>query len=78
MTLLAAFHALLHRYTAQDIIIVGTPIANRNQIETEGLIGFFVNTLALPADLSGKPTFRELLGRIHRISLDAYTHQGFL
>jgi amino acid adenylation domain-containing protein len=76
MTLLAAFQALLHRYTAQDMIIVGTPIANRNQIETEGLIGFFVNTLALPADLSGKPTFRELLGRVRRITLDAYTHQA--
>ena len=57
MTLLAAFKVLLHRYTGQDDLIVGTPIANRNRLETEGLIGFFVNALVLRTDLSGNPEF---------------------
>src|SRR5262249_44091809 len=64
MTLLGAFQTLLHRYTGQDDIIVGSPIANRNRAETENLIGFFVNTLALRTDLSGDPSFAELLGRV--------------
>ena len=66
MALLAAFQALLHRYTGQEDIVVGTPIANRTRAEIEGLIGFFVNTLVLRADLSGDPTFRELLARCAR------------
>ena len=75
MTLLAAFKVLLYRYTWQEQIVVGTPIANRNRAETEGLIGFFVNTLPLRTDLSGYPTFRELLGRVREVALGAYTHQ---
>ena len=61
MMLLAAFQTLLHRYSGQDDIVVGTPIANRNRAEVEGLIGYFVNTLALRTDLSGDPSFRDLL-----------------
>lgn len=75
MTLLAAFQTLLHRYAGQDDIIVGSPIANRNRLEIEGLIGFFVNTLVLRTDLSGNPTFRELLGRVREVALGAYAHQ---
>jgi amino acid adenylation domain-containing protein len=75
MTLLAAFQTMLHRYTNQDDIVVGTPIANRTRRETEELIGFFVNTLVLRSDLSGDPTFRELLQRVKEVSLEAYAHQ---
>ena len=75
MTFLAAFKVLLHRYTSQDDLIVGTPIANRNRLETEGLIGFFVNTLVLRTDLSGNPSFRELLRRVREVCLGAYGHQ---
>ena len=75
MTLLAAFQTLLYRYTNQDDIVIGTPIANRTHRETEDLIGFFVNTLVLRSDLSGNPTFRELLGRVKETSLGAYAHQ---
>ena len=75
MTLLAAFQVLLHRYTAQTDIVVGAPIANRNQTETEGLIGLLVNTLALRCDLSGNPSFRKLLGRVREMALGAYSHQ---
>ena len=75
MTLLAAFQALLHRYTGQDDIVVGTPIAGRNRSEVEGLIGFFVNTLVLRGDLSGDPSFRELLRRVKQVALEAYAHQ---
>jgi amino acid adenylation domain-containing protein len=75
MTLLAAFKVLLYRYTGQDDLIVGTPIANRNRLETEGLIGFFVNALALRTDLSGNPSFRELLRRVREVCLGAYGHQ---
>ncbi len=75
MTLLATFQALLHRYTGQDDIVVGSFIANRNWLETEGLIGFFVNTLVLRTDLSGHPSFRELLGRVREVTLGAYSHQ---
>ena len=63
MTLLAAFKTLLYRLTGQEDTIVGTPIAGRNRTELEGLIGFFVNTIVMRTDLSGNPTFRELLGR---------------
>ncbi|MEH2455997.1 amino acid adenylation domain-containing protein [Nostoc sp.] len=75
MTLLAAFKTLLYRYTSQTDILVGSPIANRNRSEIEGLIGFFVNTLVLRTDLSGNPSFRELLRRIREVTLDAYAHQ---
>jgi Condensation domain len=75
MTLLAAFNVLLYRYSGQEDIIVGTAIANRNAIEREGLIGFFVNTLPLRTDLSGDPTFRELLARVREFALGAYAHQ---
>ncbi|MBF0272353.1 MAG: amino acid adenylation domain-containing protein [Magnetococcales bacterium] len=75
MTLLAAFTTLLGRLSDQQDVIVGTPVANRNRPETEGLIGFFVNTLALRVDLSGDPAFRELLARVRRTTLDAFAHQ---
>jgi amino acid adenylation domain-containing protein len=75
MTLLAAFNTLLYRYTGQEDILVGSPIANRNQSEIEGLIGFFVNTLVLRTDLSSDPSFRELMQRVREVSLGAYTHQ---
>jgi len=75
MTLLAVFKTLLHRYTGQDDIIVGTPIANRNRVEFERLIGFFTNTLVLRTDLSGNPRFRELLWRVREVALEAYAHQ---
>jgi amino acid adenylation domain-containing protein len=75
MVLLAAFQTLLHRLTGQDDIAVGAPIAGRNRTEIEGLIGFFANTLVLRADLSGDPSFRDLLARTRRVALDAYAHQ---
>ena len=75
ITLLAAFQVLLHRYSSQEDIAVGSPIAGRTQPELEGLIGFFVNTLVLRGDLSGDPAFRELLRRIRRTAIEAYTHQ---
>src|SRR5438093_132569 len=75
MTLLAAFQTLLHRYSGQDDIAVGSPIAGRGRTEMEGLIGVFVNTLVLRTDLSGNPAFRQLLGRVREVALDAYAHQ---
>ena len=75
MTLLAAFQTLLARYTNQEDIVVGSPIAYRNRAEIEGLIGFFVNTLVLRTDVSGDPSFRELLGRVREVALGAYAHQ---
>ncbi|HKR14769.1 MAG TPA: condensation domain-containing protein, partial [Pyrinomonadaceae bacterium] len=75
MTLLAAFQTLLYRYSSQEDIVVGTDMANRNRAETENVIGFFVNMLVLRTDLSGNPTFRELLGRVREVSLGAYAHQ---
>ncbi|BDA68804.1 hypothetical protein CAL7716_029700 [Calothrix sp. PCC 7716] len=75
MILLAAFQTLLYRYTYSDDITVGSPIANRNRSEIEGLIGFFVNTLVLRTDFSGNPTFRELLARVREVTLKAYSHQ---
>jgi amino acid adenylation domain-containing protein len=75
MTLLAAYKTLLHRYTGQDDIAVGSPIANRSRAELEGLIGCFINTLALRTDLSGGPSFRDLLGRVRETTLGAYAHQ---
>jgi natural product biosynthesis luciferase-like monooxygenase protein/amino acid adenylation domain-containing protein len=75
MILLSAFTLLLGRYTGQDDIVVGAPIANRNQTETEGLIGFFINTLVLRTDLAGNPSFQELIGRVREMLLGAYAHQ---
>ncbi len=75
MTLLAAWQVLLSRWSGQEDVVVGTPIANRTRPELEGLIGFFANTLALRGDLSGDPTFRELLGRVRETTLEAYDHQ---
>jgi non-ribosomal peptide synthetase component F len=75
MTLLAAFQTLLQRYTGQTDLVIGTPIANRTRLETEALIGFFVNTLALRVDLQGNPSFRELLARVREVTLGAYAHQ---
>jgi len=75
MTLLAAFQTLLARTTGQEDICVGSPIANRRWAEVEGLIGFFVNTLVLRTDLSGKPSFREVLRRVRKVTLEAYAHQ---
>ncbi|HEX5736598.1 MAG TPA: amino acid adenylation domain-containing protein, partial [Blastocatellia bacterium] len=75
MTLLATFATLLHRYTAQQDIVVGSPIANRNQSEIKGLIGCFINTLVLRADLSGDPTFSDLLRRVKEVALGAYANQ---
>ena len=75
MTLLAAFQVLLARYAGQEDVIVGSTIAGRNRAETEGLIGFFINTLALRTDLSGNPTFRELLQRVKATAVGAYAHQ---
>ena len=73
--LLAAFQTLLYRYTGQTDIAIASPIANRNRSEIEGLIGFFVNTLVLRTDLSGNPTFQELLRRVREVALGAYAHQ---
>jgi alpha-ketoglutarate-dependent taurine dioxygenase/acyl carrier protein len=75
MTLLAAFQTLLHYYTGQDVIVVGTDVANRNHLHTERLIGFFINQLVLRTDLSGDPTFIELLKRVRGVALEAYAHQ---
>ncbi|MEC4813807.1 MAG: amino acid adenylation domain-containing protein, partial [Scytonema sp. PMC 1069.18] len=75
MTLLTAFNILLYRYAGQEDILVGSPIANRSRHEVEALIGFFVNTLVLRTDLSGNPSFRELLSRVKATTLAAYSHQ---
>lgn len=75
MTLLAAFNILIHYYSGRQDIVVGTNIANRNRVETESLIGFFVNMLALRTDLSGDPSFRQVLRRVREVTLEAYTHQ---
>jgi len=74
MTLLTAFQTMLHRYTSQRDILVGTPIANRTRTETEDLIGLFVNTLVVRTDVSGNPSFLELLGQVREMALDAFAH----
>ncbi|ARU60228.1 hypothetical protein CBW65_03505 [Tumebacillus avium] len=75
MTMLAAYKAFLYRYTGQEDLAVGTPIAGRKQPGIEHMIGFFVNTLVLRTDLSDDPTFRELIDRVRQTTLDAYTYQ---
>jgi natural product biosynthesis luciferase-like monooxygenase protein len=75
MLLMAAYQTLLSRYTHQEDIAVGSPVANRSRAEVGNLIGFFVNTLVLRADLSGDPTFSDLLGRVREVALGAYAHQ---
>jgi non-ribosomal peptide synthetase component F len=75
MTLMAAWSALLHRYTGQEDVAVGTPIANRTRVETETLLGFFVNTLVFRADVSGEPTFEDLLERVRETAIAAHAHQ---
>jgi amino acid adenylation domain-containing protein/non-ribosomal peptide synthase protein (TIGR01720 family) len=75
MVLLAAFQALLARSSGQDDLAVGSPVAGRDRVESEGLIGFFVNTLALRGDLSDAPAFGELLGRVRETALAAWLHQ---
>jgi len=75
MALLAGFNALLFRYSGQEHIVLGTDIANRTTDETEKMIGFFINLLPLHTDLSGDPTFRELVTRVREVALGAYAHQ---
>ncbi|HVG07839.1 MAG TPA: amino acid adenylation domain-containing protein, partial [Thermoanaerobaculia bacterium] len=75
MTLLAAIKALLHRHSGQDDILVGAPVAGRRAVETEGLIGCFLNTLVLRTDVGGRPGFRELVARVREVTLGAYSHQ---
>nr|QEO74124.1 AMP-dependent synthetase and ligase [uncultured bacterium] len=75
MTVLTAFLALLHRYTGQEDLLIGTPVAGRGRTDIEGLIGFFINTLALRVDLSGEPAFLDLLARVRESALAAYAHQ---
>ncbi|MCC5659230.1 amino acid adenylation domain-containing protein [Nostoc sp. XA010] len=76
MTLLAAYDTLLYRYTGSDDILLGSPIANRDRSEIEGLIGFFVNTLVMRTNLAGNPSFSELLTRVREMAMDAYSHQN--
>jgi amino acid adenylation domain-containing protein len=75
MTLLAAFQLLMSRHSGQEDFIIASPIAGRNRTEVEGSIGFFINTLLLNADLSGNPTFTDLLRRVRKVALGAYSHQ---
>jgi surfactin family lipopeptide synthetase A len=75
MVLLAAFNALLHRYTSQEDILIGSPIANRDRVEIEQAIGFYTNTVVYRTDLSGEPTFRELLARVRRTALGVFANQ---
>ncbi len=75
ITMLAAFSTLLYRLSGEQDIVIGSPIANRNNLELQGLIGFFTNTLALRTQLGGNPTFREIIGRARETALGAYAHQ---
>ncbi|MES1241756.1 MAG: amino acid adenylation domain-containing protein [Acidobacteriota bacterium] len=76
MVLLAALDTLLGRYAGQSDLVVGAPVAGRERAETEGLIGLFLNTLALRIDLSGDPSFAGLLERVREVTLEAYSHAG--
>jgi len=76
MLLLAAFQALLARWSGQDEVVVGVPVANRERAEIEGLVGFFVNTLVLRTSCAGDPTVRELLARVREVALGAFAHQA--
>src|SRR6185503_7590818 len=75
MTLLAGFKVLLHRYSGQADIVIGSPVANRKSTDVEKLIGFFVNTVAIRTDLSGNPRFSEFLRQVREVSLAAFSHQ---
>ncbi|HEX8437261.1 amino acid adenylation domain-containing protein, partial [Archangium sp.] len=75
MVLLAGFQALLGRWSGQEDIAVGTPVAGRTRAEVEGLVGLFVNTLVLRTEVGGAPTFRELVARVREVALGAYAHQ---
>jgi non-ribosomal peptide synthetase component F len=75
MTLLAAYQTLMYRYTGQEDICLGSPIANRNRAEIEGMIGCFLNIVVLRTDLSGNPSFKELLGRVREVTAGAYANQ---
>jgi amino acid adenylation domain-containing protein len=75
MTFLAVLNVLLHHETGQEDLVTGTDVANRNRGQVEGLIGFFVNQLVIRVDVSGNPTFNELLRRVREVALDAYAHQ---
>ena len=75
MVLLAAFLEMLRRYTGHEDIAIDTPVSGRNHREVEGLIGFFVNSLILRADLTGSPTYRDLVGRVRQMCLEAYSNQ---
>ncbi len=76
MILLSAFKILLYKYSGQKDICVGTPVANRTQVELEGIIGFFINTLAIRSNLEGNPTFIKFLKEVKRTTLEAYDHQS--
>jgi len=76
MTLLGAFQVLLSRYSGQDDIVVGTPIANRDLSKFQGLVGLFLNTMVMRSDLSGQPTFRETLTRVRKMALEAYANRN--
>jgi len=75
MSMLAAFQVMISKYAARESVAVGTPIANRNHAEIEGLIGFFANTLVLETNLSGNHDFAQVLKRVRQVTLDAYQHQ---
>ena len=75
MTLAAAFNTLIYRYTGQEDISLGVPTAGRNRVETEPLLGVFINTLVVRTDLSGAPSFSDLLRRVRGVALGAYSHQ---
>ena len=75
MTLLAAYQTLLFRYTRQEDITIGSPVAGRGRSETENLIGFFINTVVLRGDLSGNPSFREVLRRVRQSALGVFAYQ---
>jgi non-ribosomal peptide synthetase component F len=75
MVLMAAFQVLLYRMTGQDDVTVGTAVAGRNQLETENLIGFFINMLPIRSDLSGNPSFSDLLGQVRETAIGAFEHQ---